>query len=221
MSTATRTTTSRSVSAYARRWRGVLLGIAVVRVVAGIVAIPLAPVLYERYYLWLVLLRPTKEVMLFGGFLARRGDTNLLHLIVAAIPLAILGVWLFYALGAAYSKEIRSGKLPGIGSRILPVKKIKKMDKVLKKHGAKVVFIGRLAVFPSAAVAAAAGTSRMEPKSFFVADLVGGLLSIAEVIGAGWLFGAAYEEAGPWITGVGVAALLGVLFVVGRALTRD
>jgi membrane protein DedA with SNARE-associated domain len=84
----------------------------------------------------------------------------------------------------------------------------------------RIVVIGRLAIFPSALLASAAGASDMPSKEFLPADLIGGLASIAEVIGAGYFFGAAYHEAGPWLTGIGIAMLAVLLIVAGRALAR-
>jgi membrane protein DedA with SNARE-associated domain len=193
-----------------------------VRTILGIVAIPLAPALYEDHFVLLVLLRPTKEVLLAGGFLLRRHEVALPVLLAAAIPLAIFGVWHFYFLGRAYSKEIRSGKgLPNWASKILPPKRIKALSDILDKKGTRVVFLGRLAAFPSALMAAAAGASDMSRREFLVADGLGGLLSIAEVLIAGYAFGAAYKRAGPWLTGVGIAALAVLLVLMGRWLRRQ
>ena len=201
--------------------RTVLLGIAAVRIVLGIVAIPLAPMLYEDHFLLLVLLRPTKEVFLAGGFLARQGDVNVFMLVLAAIPLAILGVWHFFILGRAYAKEIHSDKMPGLASRILTPERIKKFEKSLDKKGPKLIFLGRLAVLSSATVAAAAGAAKLEPKKFFPWDLAGGLLSIAYTVAAGWFLGEAYEKAGPWITVAGVVAFIGFAYILGRSLKKD
>ena len=66
----------------------------------------------------------------------------------------------------------------------------------------------------------AAGASKMEPRPFLLADVAGCALSLVEVIGAGYVLGAAYKEAGPWITAVGVAVLLVALVLVGRWLRR-
>jgi membrane protein DedA with SNARE-associated domain len=209
-------------TAHLRRLRAPLLWLAALRAVLGVAAIPLAPFMYREHFVVLVLLRPTKEVLLAGGFLAERGDVNLLVLLVAAVPLAILGVWHFYFLGRAYAKEIQSGKgLPRFAERVLPPKRIQKFCRVLKNRGRPVVLIGRLTVFPSSVLAAAAGASNMRSKDFFPTDLIGGALSIAEVVVAGYLLGDAYEDAGPWLTAVGVVLLFGVLFIVGRALTRE
>lgn len=217
MATRTRSRTERRIRAL-RPW---LLALAAIRTVLGIVAIPLAPFLYRKHFLVLVLLRPTKEVLLAGGFLLRQGKVNLAVLLAACIPLAILGVWHFYLLGRGYAKEIQSGKaIPSFAGRLLPVKRIKKLCQVLDKRGTPIVVVGRLASFPSALLAAGAGASDMPARTFLPADLVGGLASIAEVVGAGYLLGEAYHDAGPWLTAVGVVALFGLLIGVGRAVTR-
>lgn len=203
-----------------RRWREWLLGLAVARAVLALIAIPLAPLLFEDHFIVLVLLRPTKEVLLAGGFLLREGEVNPLALLLAAAPLMILGVWQFFALGRGYAAEIKRGEVPGLGGRVLPGKRIEAMRKLLGKKGTKVVFIGRLAAFPSTLVAAAAGASKMHTRQFLVADGLGGLVSVVEVVGAGMLLGSAYKEAGPWLTGAGVLALFGMLWLVGRYLKR-
>jgi membrane protein DedA with SNARE-associated domain len=204
------------------RLRTPLLVLAAVRTILGIAAIPLAPALYRKHFVILVLMRPTKEVLLAGGFLLRRGKVDVVPMLAAAIPLAVLAVWLFYALGRAYEKELQSDDaLPRWARRVLPPKRVKAMCRVLDKRGRPVVVIGRLAAFPSALMGAAAGASGMKPKAFLPADGVGALLSVAEVVGAGYAFGAAYKSAGPWLTGVGVAALLAILFLVGRWLRQE
>ncbi|HUR14873.1 MAG TPA: VTT domain-containing protein [Mycobacteriales bacterium] len=203
-----------------RRWRRPLMVLAGVRAALSLLAVPLAPALYEDHFVLLVLLRPTKEVLLAGGFLVRRGEVDLLVLLLATVPLMVFGVWHFFFLGRAYKKEIVAGDVPGLGGRLLPAKRIAAIRKVLGKKGPKLVVLGRLAVLPSSLVAAAAGASTMPTRTFLVADGVGGLLSVVEVVGAGLLLGEAYKEAGPWLTAVGVAVLLAMLWLFGRYLKR-
>ena len=205
----------------APKFKTPLLAAAAVRSVLGVAAIPLVPFLYREHFAVLVLLRPTKEILLAAGFQARRGDANLLLVVVAAIPLAVFGVWLFYFLGRAFAKELQVGAgLPRFADRLLPTDKIKDLCAVLDDKGPKVVFLGRLATFPSSLLAAAAGASGMSARKFLPADLLGAAVGIAEVLVAGYLLGEAYKKAGPWLTGVGVVALLAMLFVLGRALSR-
>jgi membrane protein DedA with SNARE-associated domain len=190
-------------------------------VAVGVLAIPLAPFLYEEHFLVLVLMRPTKEVLLAAGFLIRLDKIWWVPVIAAAVPLAILGVWQFYYLGRQFASEIRSANLPWWARRILPSDKVKLMQGLLERKGMKLVLLGRLAVFPSSLVAAAAGSGDVPSRRFLPADLAGGLLSILEVIGAGFALGYAYKRAGPWITVAGVAALAAVGFIVARGLRRE
>jgi membrane protein DedA with SNARE-associated domain len=204
------------------RGRKVLLVLAGFRAVLSALAVPLAPLLYKHHFIVLVLLRPTKEVLLAGGFLIRKGDADLLAVSLCALPLALLGVWLFYALGRSYSDEIHAEDgLPRWARRILPRHRIENLSAVLDRKGRGVVVAGRLAAFPSSLLAAAAGASGMAPAKFLPADGTGCVLSVAEVVGAGYTLGAAYKRAGPWLTGVGVAVLFGLLFLIGRWLRRE
>jgi membrane protein DedA with SNARE-associated domain len=197
-----------------------LLALAGLRGALAAIAIPLAPVLYKEHFLALVLLRPTKDVLLAAGFLARRGEVNVLIVLVAAIPLAVGGVWLMFWLGRAWGPEILDGNLPRWAKRILPTDRIEQLCEVLEKRGDNVVIMGRLAAFPSTLMGAAAGASGMETKRFLRADAIGALLSIIEVLVAGYVLGSAYKAAGPWLTVVGVAMLLAGMYYVGRQLRR-
>jgi len=198
-----------------------MLALAGARALLSIAAIPLAPALYRDHFVVLVLLRPTKEVLLAAGFFVKRGDVGLTPVLLAAVPLAIFGVWHFFALGRAYSDEIRTGHgLPRVAERILPTGQIQKLCKVLDRKGPKVIGLGRLAAFPSALMGAAAGSSGMEPKPFLLTDAVAGVASIGEVVLAGYVLGEAYKKAGPWLTGAGLVALLAMLVFVGRWLRR-
>jgi membrane protein DedA with SNARE-associated domain len=210
-----------SVSNLSRRvsWRVVILVLAAIRAAVELLAVFVAPALYHDHFVWLAFLRPTKEVLLTGGFLVRKGDVAVVSLVLAVIPLMIVGVWLFFLLGRAWSSEIQDGSgLPAWSSRILPADRIKALCAVLQERGTTVVFLGRLAVFPSTLLAAAAGASGMDTKEFLVADGLGGLLSIAEVAGAGYLLGRAYHDGKAWITVVGVVVLVAMLVLLGRWL---
>ncbi|HEY1281565.1 MAG TPA: hypothetical protein VGF22_17935, partial [Acidimicrobiales bacterium] len=132
-----------------------MLGLVVARVVLALVAIPLAPFLYRKHAVVLVLLRPTKDVLLLMGFLLRKGDVALPPVVAAAIPLLVFGVWLFFFLGKAYAKEINNADLPGIAGRLLPADRIGRLSESVSDQGLKLVFLGRLAAFPSTLVAAA------------------------------------------------------------------
>ena len=200
--------------------RTVLLVAAALRGVLGIIAIPLAPFLYREHAAVLVLLRPTKEVLLLAGFLVRRGDASLPAVVTAALPVLLGGVWVGFALGRAFADSIDTDGLPRIVQRFLPPKRVDEMKETLADRGPSVVFLGRLAAFPSSVLAAAAGASSVATRQFLRADAAGALLSLVVLVGAGYLLGEAYEDAGPWVTIAGAAVLAALVLVLGRALLR-
>lgn len=197
-----------------------LIGLAGLRVVLAVVAIPLAPILYEDHFAILVLMRPTKEVLLAAGFFIREGDVSLLPVIVASLPLLLPGVWLFYLLAQAFSSEIRRARLPWLAGRLLPPKRIREVAATIERHGARFILFGRLAAFPSSVVAAAAGAARVKPRLFLLVDTAGALLSLALLVGVGYGAGEAHEEAGPWVTALGVAVVVALAIGLGRYLRR-
>jgi membrane protein DedA with SNARE-associated domain len=202
--------------------RAGLLAVAVLRGALSVLAIPLAPVLWRDRFLALVLLRPTKEVFLAAGFEIRRGDLGWLETYAAAVPVAVIGVWVFYFLGRSFADELQGDvELPGLAGRLLPTTRIDSFRRILDRKGSKVVFLGRLAVFPSSLMAAAAGASGVEPRRFLVADGLGALVSVTQVLLAGYLLGRAYEQAGPWLTALGAVVALGLLVALGRWLRRE
>jgi len=196
-----------------------LLGVAVVRGVMAGGALVLAPWLYREHAAVLVLLRPTKEVFVYAGFLVGQDDVSLPVVIVAALPLLLGGVWLFFGLGRLYAPQIEAGDLPGLAGRILPEKRLTKLRGVLDDRGMPVVFLGRLAAFPSSLTAAAAGSAGVPWRTFLVADTAGALVSLTASLAIGYGLGEAYEEAGIWLTVAGGLALAALAVLVGRALS--
>jgi membrane protein DedA with SNARE-associated domain len=201
--------------------RKALLAAAAVRGVLEVAAIPLAPFLYKKHIAVLLLLRPTKDTLLFAGFAAHRHRVSLPVVAVAAMPLLIAGVWQFFALGRAYSSDLAKHELPGIAGRVLPRKRVRKMQAAIDREGDKVVFLGRLAAMPSTLVAAAAGAADLDWRRFLIVDAAGAVTSLVLMVGLGWFLENAYDAAGPWLTALGVGAIAAVAIVVGRAVSRE
>ncbi|HJR25011.1 MAG TPA: VTT domain-containing protein [Acidimicrobiales bacterium] len=191
--------------------------LAVLRTGLALAAIPLAPFLYREHPAVLVLLRPTKEVLLFAGYAAHRGDVALATVVLAALPILLGGVWLFYALGREHGTD---RDLPGLLGRLLPRKRVQPLRTAVERNGENVLFLGRLAAMPSSLLAAAAGASGVDVRRFLVVDTAGALTSLALMLGLGWVLDDAYESAGPWLTALGVAAIASVGVIIGRALSR-
>ena len=182
-------------------------------------AVLMAPWLYREHAAVLVFLRPTKEVFLYAGFVIRRGDASPPVVVAAALPLLLGGVWLFFGLGRMYAEEIAEGDLPGLAGRLLPKRRLDRLRDVLDDRGMRVVFLGRLAAFPSSLTAAAAGSAGVSWKEFLLADTAGALVSLTALLAIGYGLEETYEEAGVWVTVAGVVVLAVLAVVVGRALS--
>ena len=167
----------------------------------------------------LVLLRPSKEVLLFAGYLLEDDDITPLVAAGAALPLLLGGVWVMFALGRAYADEVTEPR-GGLLGRLLPPGRMERLVRAVDEQGSRLVFLGRLAAFPSTLVAAAAGAAGMPARGFLVADTLGALVSMVVLVGAGVALEDSYEEAGPWISAAGVAVLVLAVGFLGRSLSR-
>jgi membrane protein DedA with SNARE-associated domain len=198
--------------------RHLFLGLAVARLALALAALPLAPWLYREHAAALVALRPTKEVFLFAGFVLSEGDSSLLAVVGAALPILLGGVWVFFGLGRAYADAL-DDELPGVTGRLLPKDRIDRLQQALEERGTKLVFLGRLAAFPSTLTAAAAGSSGMAWREFVLADTAGALVSLGALLALGFGLQETYESAGVWVTAAGIAVLVAGVVLLGRSLS--
>ncbi|MEO6712434.1 MAG: VTT domain-containing protein [Mycobacteriales bacterium] len=201
--------------------RTTLLWLGGLRTALAVLAVPLAPIVYKHQFLLLVLMRPSKEVLMAGGFFISQGKLEVLPLLLAALPLHTLGVWQFFALGRAFDADLRAHALKPPANRLLPQRRIDKLDHLLEHKGDRLVFYGRLAAFPGLFLAAAAGASRMSFKRFAAHDALGAALSFAELVIAGYVLGTAYEKAGLGLAIAGGVLFVAALAIFGRLLARD
>ena len=206
----------------ARRWRGALLALSGLRYAIPILALPLVPVLTPDDVGLLTLLRPGKEILLLAGGLTRtRATPGVVVAFLAYLPLMVGGVWAFFGLGRAYAEDLRVGAGPGWLSRAVPPDRLELAQRVLARRGPAVAVIGRVAALPPTVIAAAAGTSDVRTRTFLLADLVGAVVSFAIVFGVGVALGTAYEQGGPWLTGVGLVLVVAAVVLVSRWLQAE
>lgn len=202
-------------------WKHALLGVAAVRTICALVAIPLAPFLYEKHFLILVFLRPSALVLLAGGYLARHGMASLWIVVAAAIPMQILAVWVYYGLGRAWSKELDGDdELPFFASRLLRRDQVRSLREEMRDSGPWLAAATRFAAFPSGLTAAAVGSSGLKPKAYLLADALAILVASGIAIGIGYGLGVAYEQAGPWVVAVGIIGLAAITVAWTLVLRR-
>ena len=208
-------------------WRRVALAVVIARFAIPLAALPLilqwtrARELGENIAM-VVLLRPQKEFLLFGGGRTRYlGEPGILPLFLAYLPLGILSVTAFFVVGRAYRTALRQGSGPAWLHRLIPPKQLDLGRKVLARRGPAVAVLGRLAAMPPTVLGAAAGLSDVDPKRYLIADLVGAVLAFAMTVGAGLALGRAYEEGGVWITVIGVVLFVLMLLLLTSWIRRE
>ena len=155
----------------ARSQRCVLLALAAVSGSSSAsLAIPLAPFLYKKHFIVLVLMRPTKEVLLAGGFLLRLGKIGGSRSSPrrSRSRSSACGT---STTSAAHTPAdpVREG-MPWWSGRILKPDRVKAMQSCSTRKGMRLVFLGRLAVFPSSVVGRRPGSGDVQSREFLPAD---------------------------------------------------
>lgn len=202
--------------------RRVAVVVAVLRYAIPLAAIPLIPVLIVDRVALLVLLRPQKEFLLLGGGQLRVLGTPSVGLLFAAyVPLMIVAVWAFFAVGRAYGPALRAGEGPGWLQRAIPPRQLVVAQRVLAKHGPVIAVLGRVAALPPTVLAAAAGVSDVDARRYLAADLLGALLGFAVAVGAGYTLGRAYERGGVWLTVAGLAVFVAMIVLLTAWIRRE
>lgn len=198
-------------------WRGPLVAVAVVRYVVPLAALPLVPVLLPDRVALLVLLRPTKEFLVLGGVQYRlAGAPTPLVLLAAFIPLMVLAVWAFFAVGRAYRAELAAGSGPRWLHWAVPPRRLATAQAVLDRRGSVIAVMGRFGGLPPTVLAAAAGASGVPARRYLAADTVGALASFAVVLVVGVRLGRAWEQGAIWLTALGVVLFVGVVVTLAR-----
>lgn len=202
--------------------RRVLVATAVARFVIPIAAIPFAPALIPDDVGLLILLRPGKEIILLAGGLSNTQQSpGLAMSFVAYLPLMLAAVWVFFAVGRAWGPALEDGSAPELLTRVLPPERVRRLHRLLEDRGPLLAVVGRIAGLPPTIIAAAAGTSRVRPARFLVADALGAVASFALIFGIGWLLGDAYERGGPWLTAGDTILVVGAGVLVNRWFQRE
>jgi membrane protein DedA with SNARE-associated domain len=199
------------------RWRRFSLAVVIARFAIPLAAIAAIPFLLVNNISLLVLLRPQKEFILVGGGQSRfLGEPELWLLFLAFLPLGLLVVPAFFVVGRAYRGALEDGDGPGWLHRAIPPRQLQLAQQVLAHRGPSIALLGRIAALPPTVLAAAAGLSDVDWRRYLLADAVGAVIAVSATLAAGFALGRAYEDGGPWITGIGV----GLFFVLILLLTH-
>lgn len=155
---------------------------------------------------------PSELIMPFAGFVAARGDLNVIGVLVAGTAGSVAGALPWYYAGKVYGKE-RLEQLADRHARWLTVTHgdIEHSMDAFEKHGRKVVLLGRLIPAIRTLISVPAGLARMPMGQFLLYSTAGSLLWTAVLTGAGYLLESQYDRVSQYVDPVSKAVLIGLL----------
>ena len=163
---------------------------------------------------------PSELVMPLGGFLIQQGKLQFVPVVVAALIGTVLGAWFWYGIGRLVNEQ-RLEHLVGRHGRWLGLKPadLAMSRRWFSRHGAAVVFWGRLVPGIRPFVSIPAGLELMPQRSFLLWTTAGSLIWILVLVTAGLLLGSGYRQIMVWLLPLsGILSRLLLLLGVCAAL---
>ena len=138
---------------------------------------------------------PSELIMPFAGFVAARGDLNVVGVLIAGTAGSVAGALPWYYAGKVYGKE-RLEKFADKHARWMTVTHgdIEHAMESFEKHGRKVVLFGRLIPAIRTLISVPAGLACMPMGQFLLYSTVGSLVWTGILTGAGYMLESQYER---------------------------
>lgn len=155
---------------------------------------------------------PSEVILPLGGFLVQQGKLQLLPVILACLLGTVLGAWFWYGIGRLLNEErlelwiARHGGWLGLRPESLASSRA-----WFARHGAKLVFWGRMVPGVRTLVSVPAGIELMPQLPFLAWTTAGSLLWVVALTGAGRALGAGYGEGLAWMGSLAGATRLVLL----------
>ncbi|MCP9772938.1 DedA family protein [Synechococcus sp. Tobar12-5m-g] len=161
---------------------------------------------------------PSELVMPLSGFLVQQGKLQFVPVVVAALIGTVLGAWFWYGIGRLVNEE-RLEDLVGRHGRWLGLKPadLAVSRRWFARHGAAVVFWGRLVPGIRPFVSIPAGIELMPQRSFLLWTSAGSLLWILALVTAGLLLGSNYRQILVWLQPLGTILRNLLLLLIATA----
>lgn len=165
---------------------------------------------------------PSEVVLPLAGFVAGRGDANLLGMIVASTIGSLVGAWVLYGVSAAIGPErlhafiVRFGRWFGVREHHLD-----RAEAWFDRRADAAVLIGRCVPLIRSVVSIPAGFRRMEIVRFSVLTAIGSAMWNTALIVAGAILGERWEEVGDVVGLLQAAVILVLGAIVALLLWRN
>jgi alkaline phosphatase len=162
---------------------------------------------------------PAELILPFAGFLVHEGRLALVPVILAGVLGSVLGAWCWYGLGRLINERrlerfaARHGTWLGFSPSVLAASR-----RWFGRHGAAVVFWGRVIPGVRTFVSVPAGIELMPQPAFLAWTAAGSLLWVSALTLAGLALGSQYGRVLAWLEPIGAALLAGLIALAALAV---
>jgi len=162
---------------------------------------------------------PAELIMPLGGFLAHKGQLQLLPVILSGLLGTVLGAWFWYAIGRLINEE-RLEHLIGRHGRWLGVTPVglRQSRRWFQRHGAAVVFWGRLVPGVRTLISVPAGIELMPQPGFLAWTTAGSSILVVALALAGKTLGENYGTVVRWMEPISDLVIRSALVLAGVVL---
>jgi membrane protein DedA with SNARE-associated domain len=159
---------------------------------------------------------PAELIMPLGGFLAHKGQLQLLPVILSGLFGTVLGAWFWYGIGRLINEE-RLEHLIGRHGRWLGLTPLglRQSRRWFQRHGAAVVFWGRLVPGVRTLISVPAGIELMPQPGFLVWTTAGSSILVTALALAGKTLGENYGKVVRWMGPISDLVIRSLVVIAG------
>lgn len=164
---------------------------------------------------------PSEAVLPLAGFVAGRGDANLIGMILAATAGSVVGAWVLYGVAAAIGPErlrafiVRYGRWFSVREHHLV-----RAEEWFDRRANAAVLIGRCVPLIRSVVSVPAGFRRMPLGRFTLLTALGSAAWNTALISAGAVLGERWERVGDFVGLFQGVVIIAIVAIAGYAVWR-
>jgi len=149
---------------------------------------------------------PSEVVMIPAGYLAYKGEMNLVLVIFIGILGSLAGAWFNYILASKLGRKFLL--------KLMNSQKVDKLESFFEKHGHISTFTGRLIPGIRQYISFPAGLAKMSPSKFTIYTTLGAGIWIVVLTLLGYFLGANQELIHKYLKEITVATLIFVIILI-------
>ncbi len=149
---------------------------------------------------------PSEVVMIPAGFLAYKGDMNLIAVILAGVAGSLSGAWFNYILASKFGRKFLL--------KIMKKERVDKLEQFFENHGHISTFTGRLIPGIRQYISFPAGLAKMSPLKFSLYTILGAGIWVIVLTLLGYFLGANQELIHKYLKEITIVTLILVALLI-------